>query len=378
MKRICLLCCAVMLLCGQAAFGAALSPDDFESKSVVLMEPTGGKVLFEKNMHEQLPIASVTKTMVLLITMEEIDSGKLALTDMVTGSQHAKDAGGSTIFLNVGEQMSVEDIIKGIIINSGNDAAIAMAERIAGTESEFVGLMNKRAAELQMRNTHFLNATGLDMEGHFSSAYDVALLSRELMGKHPSIKKYSMIWTDTLRGGKTLLANTNKLLKNYEYTTGLKTGYTENAGNCLAATAEKDGMPLIAVVLGAKSGDVRFTEPKKLFEYGYGNFAMKNMAKMGDVVGEVKVTRGGKKTVKAVVGTDLVVVVNKTAGETTSTAILDEFVKAPVLRGTKIGTLSVKTGNEETCYADIVAGEDVGKIGFFKAFWQMLRLWTKF
>ena len=247
-------------------------------KSAVLMDVATGTVLYEQNVHEPLAPASVTKVMTMLLIMEAIDSGKIGWDDTVTASEAAAAKGGSQIYLKVGEQMSVTDMVKSIAVSSANDCACAMAEHIAGSESAFVSMMNARAAELGMKDTHFVNCTGLDDDDsakeHRTSAYDIALMSRELLKNHPMIKKYTTIWMDTVRNGTFGLSNTNKLIRFYNGATGLKTGYTSGAGYCLSASAQRDGMELIAVVMGCESSQVRNAACKSLLDYGFANFAV--------------------------------------------------------------------------------------------------------
>ena len=251
---------------------------DIDGKSAVLMDVATGTVLYESNPHEPLAPASVTKVMTMLLIMEAIDSGKIGWDDMVTASEAAAAKGGSQIYLKVGETMRVSDMLKSIAVSSANDCACAMAEHIAGSESAFVSMMNARAAELGMKDTHFVNCTGLDDDDsakeHRTSAYDIALMSRELLKNHPMIKKYTTIWMDTVRNGTFGLSNTNKLIRFYNGATGLKTGYTSGAGYCLSASAQRDGMELIAVVMGCESSQVRNAACKSLLDYGFANFAV--------------------------------------------------------------------------------------------------------
>ena len=251
-----------------AAIGQTL---DIKAKSVVLMEPNTGKVLYEANSDEKLPPASITKIMSLLLVMEAIDRGDITLETVVTASEHACSMGGSQIWLEPGETMTVNDLLKAAVIASANDACVALGETVAGSEEGFVALMNERANELGMTNTHFVNCTGLDAEGHLTTAYDVAVMSSALI-KHDLIKDYSTVWMDTLRDGKSELVNTNKLVRFYEGTTGLKTGTTSTAKYCLSATAERNGLELVAVVMAGESSNDRFGGAKKLLDYGFANY----------------------------------------------------------------------------------------------------------
>ena len=251
----------------------AIAPEELSAPAAVLMDAETGTVLFEKNSHEVRACASITKVMTLILVMEALDSGKIQWEDTVTASAHAASMGGSDIWLEPGETMSVEEMVKATIVASANDAAVALAELVSGTEEDFVRAMNEKAKELHMKETVFKNCNGLDEEGHVTSAYDVAVMSAELL-RHPKILQYSGIWMDELRGGKTQLVNTNKLLKSYPGITGLKTGTTSKAGSCISATADRDGLRLIAVVLGSSTGKERFSDAAKLLDYGYANYTM--------------------------------------------------------------------------------------------------------
>ena len=269
--------CAVLLMSPFVGLKVnALSADSISAPSAVLMESSTGKVLFEKNPHEQRPCASVTKVMTLLLVFEAVDSGKLSLDDEITASEHAAGMGGSDIWLEKGETMSADDMIKATVVVSANDAAVALAEHISGSEDAFVEKMNSRAKELGMNDTVFKNCNGLDEEGHITSAYDVALMSRELT-KHEKIFDYTSIWLDNLRGGKTQIVNTNKLLKTYNGITGLKTGTTNDAGCCMSATATRGDVSLISVVLGCKTGKERFADAAALLDYGFANVSVKEL-----------------------------------------------------------------------------------------------------
>lgn len=244
------------------------------SHAALLMEKSTGEILYAQNEHDALPPASVTKIMTVLLTMEAIDSGRIALDDMVTVSAYAAGMGGSQVFLAEGEQMSVDDLLKAVCVSSGNDAAVALAEHVAGVTELFVEQMNNRARELGMKDTHFVNCTGLTAEGHVTSAHDIALMSRELLLHHPEVRNYTTIWMDTLRSGTFGLSNTNKLIRFYEGATGLKTGFTQEAGYCISATAERDGMELIAVIMKGTTSDSRNTDAKTLLNYGFSTYTL--------------------------------------------------------------------------------------------------------
>jgi D-alanyl-D-alanine carboxypeptidase (penicillin-binding protein 5/6) len=339
--------------------------------SAVLMEASTGKVLYENNADTPLPPASVTKIMTLLIIYDSISSGKIKMTDTVTVSEHAASMGGSQIFLEAGETQSVETLTKSIAIASANDAAVAMAEYIGGSEEGFVALMNDKAKALGMKNTTFKNACGLDTDGHLMSARDIAVMSRELTVKYPDIKKYTTTWQDTIthttkKGSSEFgLTNTNKLIKWYNGATGLKTGSTGKALYCLSGTATRDGMDLIAVVMAAPDPKVRFQEVMKLLDYGFANFKVVKGDAEGSQKGEVKVYKGEADSVKAVTKGVVSVVVPKDSGEVPEGKIeLCEAVTAPVKKGDKLGRLVYSSNGKEIGSCDLVAAEDVNKAGF--------------
>lgn len=337
---------------------------DLKAPSAILIEADSGKVLYEKNPDERLAPASVTKVMTLLLICEAIDSGKISLTDVVTASERAKSMGGSTIYLDTGEQMSVADLIKGICVASGNDASVAMAEYVCGSEEGFVSMMNSRAAELNMTNTHFENATGLDSDNHYSSARDISIMSRELL-KHKLIFDYTGIWMDSLREGRFQLSNTNKLIRYYEGANGLKTGSTSKAGCCLSGAAKRDGMQLICVVLKAPSSKDRFSDASKLLNYGFANYGVVRPYSNGDFLGEIPVKKGKSDFVSGVCKDDISCLVAKGKTDIKTEVVLNEFLTAPVKKGDTVGYISIKRedGSEETC--DITASNDVDAQSFF-------------
>ncbi len=345
-------------------------------KSALLMDAATGKILYEQNAHEKLAPASVTKVMTMLLIMEAIDSGKIAWNDSVTASEAAANKGGSQIYLKVGETMSVSDMVKSIAVSSANDCACAMAEHLAGSEEAFVALMNKRAAELGMQDTHFVNCTGLDddpnAKEHLTSAHDIALMSRELLVKHPDIKKYTTIWMDTVRNGTFGLANTNKLVRFYQGATGLKTGFTSAAGYCLSASAMRDGMELIAVVLGAESSQDRFNACKSLLDYGFANYALVSPAPQTDA--SVPVTLGILDSVTAVPAQTTQLLVDKgQRGEITVKIELDESVTAPVSQGQRLGTMTVRAGEQILSQVPMVAKTAVPRQSWWDIFLNVLR-----
>ena len=300
-----------------------------DAPSALLMEKATGTVLFAKDEHTPREGASVTKVMTLLLTMEAIDSGALSYDDVVTGSAHAASMGGSQIWLKEGEQMRAEDLIKAVCVVSGNDAAVALGEHLAGSEEAFVERMNARAKELGMNDTHFLNCTGLPAEGHVTSAYDIALMSRELILHHPDIRRFTTIWMDSLRGGESLLVNTNKLVRFYPGATGLKTGSTSSAKYCISATAEKDGMELIAVVLGGSTSDKRFADAKALLNYGFAAYTLLPVVPESPLPA-VPVTLGARRQVQAVLPQGSVLLLEKNrANALTQSLTLSAAVEAP-------------------------------------------------
>lgn len=352
-----------------AAFAEEITPD---VKASLLMEASTGTVLYEKNPDEHLPIASVTKIMTMLLIMEQVDSGKMTLDDTVTASENASSYGGSTMFLETGEQMSVNEMLKGIAVASANDGCVAMAEHIAGSEAAFVEMMNKKAAELGMENTHFVNTNGLDADDQYSSARDVAIMSRELI-KHDKIYNYTKIWTDSMRGGKFELANTNKLIRYYNGATGLKTGSTSKAGCCLSATAERNGMSLIAVVLGAPDTKTRFSSASALLNSGFAGYSIDKKLESGEIVGKINVRRGKSEQVDVVAKDGYSVLVSKANPvETEKTIKMDDYVIAPVAEGDKVGEAVFTQNGEEIAVVDLVAKNDVGKKSFARILAELL------
>lgn len=345
-------------------------------KSALLMDAATGTVLFESNSHEKLAPASVTKVMTLLLIMEAIDSGKIGWQDTVTASAEAAAKGGSQIFLKEGETMTVEDMVKSIAVSSANDCACAMAEHIAGSEAAFVELMNQKAKELGMNDTNFVNCTGLDddpaAENHKTSAYDIALMSRELIVKHPDIEKYTTIWMDTVRGGTFGLSNTNKLIRFYNGATGLKTGFTSGAGYCLSATAKRDGMELIAVVMGCETSKERLAACKTLLDFGFANYALVTPELSGS--NPVAVRLGTENQVNAVPGDNPQLLISKGQKDMVTTQItLEEFVSAPVSQGQRLGTLEIKAGDQILAQVPMVAEAPVERLTWGQLFVQMLR-----
>ena len=334
---------------------------DIRSKSVILLEQSTGEVLYSYNPDEQYPPASITKIMTLLLVMEAIDTGKITVDDMVTCSQHAADMGGSQIWLEPNEQMSVHDLLKATAVSSANDAATCLAEYVAGSEEAFVAMMNQRAQELGMKNTVFKNTNGLDAEGHLSTARDIAIMSMELL-KHPKILEYTTIWMDSLRGGETQLVNTNKMIRYYDGATGLKTGTTDGAGSCLSAAPTRNGMTLIAVTLGSATSDERFYTAKKLLDYGFANYELANIQPMSAET-PVKVTGGveNEVTVEPQPPEPLVLPKGRSQEITQEIELMPQ-VSAPVEKGQTVGRVIVKLGEEEILTYPMVASQSVEKM----------------
>ena len=349
---------------------------DIKGKSAVLMDVATGTVLYEKNAHEPLPPASVTKVMTMLLIMEAIDSGKIGWDDSVTASETAAAKGGSQIYLKVGETMSVSDMVKSIAVSSANDCACAMAEHLAGSESAFADMMNARARELGMNDTHFVNCTGLDdgpeAANHRTSAYDIAIMSRELLKNHPDIKKFTTIWMDTVRGGAFGLSNTNKLIRFYNGATGLKTGFTSGAGYCLSASAQREGMELIAVVMGSETSANRFNACKSMLDYGFANFALVTVDTEQKL--EVPVKLGKAAYVTAEPGEEPRLLIDKAQKSSVTTQVtLEEGVTAPVSRGQRLGTLTVKAGEQILAQVPLVAREAVERLTFGDLFVKIFK-----
>lgn len=361
-------------LCAVLALGTSVRALDVAAPSALLMEKETGTVLFSKDEHAKLEPASVTKVMTILLVMEAIDSGQLTYDTVVTASTHACSMGGSQIWLKENEQMTVGDMLKAVCIVSANDCAVALGEQIAGSEEAFVERMNRRAKELGMNDTTFRNATGLPAAGHVTSAYDIAVMSRELIRNHPDIRQYTTIWMDTLRNGQSSLVNTNKLIRFYEGATGLKTGSTDAAGYCLSATAERDGMELISVIMKDATSAQRFEDAKALLSYGFSTYALKNITPETPLV-PIPVSLGTQATVQPVLGEGTTLLLEKAkAGELQQAITLAESVPAPVEKGTQLGTLTVISGEETVAEIPILAGEEVPRVTYGQMLLRLLRL----
>lgn len=375
MKRIGVICMAVMLvLTGMVS----VSAEELEvaGKSALLMDVQTGTILYARNEHEKLAPASVTKVMTMLLIMEAIDSGQIAWEDTVTASESAAAKGGSQVYLKVGETMSVSEMLKCIAVSSANDCACAMAEHIAGSERAFVARMNARAEELGMEDTHFVNCTGLD-DGvdaveHRTSAYDIAIMSRELLKNHPDIKKFTTIWMDTIRDGAFGLSNTNKLIRFYSGATGLKTGYTSGAGYCLSASAERDGMELIAVVMGCTTSKERTATCKSMLDHGFANFAVVEPT-LPDAP-RVAVTLGRASSVGVHIAESDGILIDKAKRSSVTTQVtLEENVDAPVSAGQRLGTLTLRAGEEVLAEFPLVADEGVPRLTWGEIWLGILR-----
>ena len=366
-----------IVLCLPWAFTVSAEPSgsgealSFDCKSAILMEASTGKILFEQNADEALPPASVTKVMTLLLVMEAIEEGRLTLDDKITASAHASSMGGSQIFLKEGEEMSAEDMIKSVVIASANDAAVALAEHIAGSEEVFVARMNERAAELGMTNTHFENTNGLDdtVERHLTSARDIALMSQALI-RYEKITEYASIWQDTIRGGEFGLTNTNRLVRFYRGATGLKTGSTAKAGFCISATAERDGMTLICVIMGAPSRDVRNAAATSLLDWGFANTALYTHEQ--SELSPMRVC-GGEQEFCSLNAERFSVVVDRAKKNAVEIKIeLPEMIDAPVAQGDEVGKIVYTLDGEELGSVPITAGESVPRVGFWGIFVRLL------
>lgn len=381
MKRMTAALLALFLLCLTPAYAAGAEAEAQSSAALtitapsgILMEKTTGTILYEKDAHTQYEPASVTKVMTLLLVMEAIDAGQLAWEDMVTASAHAISMGGSQIWLKENEQLSVRDMVKAVAVVSANDCAVALAEHVAGSEEAFVALMNQRASELGMEHTHFLNCTGLPASGHVTCAYDIALMSRALILNHPEIREFTTIWMDTLRDGQFQLSNTNKLIRFYEGATGLKTGSTDSARYCISATAEREGMELIAVVLKSPTGQQRFEDAKTLLNYGFSTYGLVHAAPE-EPLPPVPVTLGTRDAVQSMVdpAEGLLLAEKARLQGLEQTVTLPESAAAPVRQGDVLGTLTVTQNGETLLEVPIRAAETVEKLTFGEMFLRLAR-----
>ena len=376
MKRGVCLTVVMILVLGLLPVGTGAVELNIPAKSALLMDVATGTVIYEANAHTALAPASVTKVMTMLLIMEAIDTGRIRWEDMVTASEAAAAKGGSQIYLKVGETMSVSDMVKSIAVSSANDCACAMAEHIAGSEGAFVEMMNARAEELGMKDTHFVNCTGLDdseeAKTHLTSAHDIAVMSRQLLRYHPDIKKFTTIWMDTVRNGTFGLSNTNKMVRFYSGATGLKTGFTSGAGYCLSASAEREGMELVAVVMGCETSKERFAACKSMLDYGFSNYALVSPEVPQDAVVPVKL--GKSETVRAVPSQMDAILIDKAQRSSVNTQVeLEEQVSAPVSRGQRLGTLTVRAGEQVLAQIPLVAEETVEKLSWGDLFLYLLK-----
>ena len=369
------------ILCLSIVFSVTVSFANEDSMSLscpsaLLMDFSSGKVLYEKDVHSKRPMASVTKIMTMLLAMEAIDQGQITYDDMITGSAYAKSMGGSTIFLDEGEQLSVRDILKGIAVSSGNDAAVAMGEHLAGSSENFVAAMNKRAKELGMNNTNFVNCNGLDDDNHYSTAYDIALMSRELM-KHKDIFDFTSIWMDSLRDGAFTLSNTNKLIRFYDGATGLKTGSTSKAKFCISATAKRGDMHLIAVIMAAPSSKERSKDASALLNYGFSNYSVSKVAKKDEIASTVHIDKGCSDLVNIVCKNDVDYLYSKKSSpQTNREIVMSENLCAPCKKGDKAGEMIIRDGEKEIGRCDLVFESDVNKKNVGAIFSSIFKNWV--
>jgi len=368
MKKLFALIGAILVL------GTSARAVEVSAPSALLMEKETGSILYAKDEHAKLEPASVTKVMTLLLTMEAIDAGVLSYDTVITASAHACSMGGSQIWLKENEQMTVEEMLKAVCIVSANDCAVALGESISGSEDAFVERMNQRAKELGMADTTFKNATGLPAEGHITSAHDIAVMSRELILNHPDIRRYTTVWMDALRNGQSELVNTNKLIRFYEGATGLKTGSTDSALYCLSATAEREGMELIAVIMKGATSAQRFEDAKNLLSHGFSTYALKTVTPETPLP-PIPVKLGTQATVQPVIGGENALLLEKAkASDLQQTVTLAEVVDAPICAGDPLGTLTVTSGEEVVAELPLLAGENVPRITYPQMLARLLRL----
>ncbi|WP_432409494.1 D-alanyl-D-alanine carboxypeptidase family protein [Wukongibacter sp. M2B1] len=377
-KKICYLITVTLLFISSFNYSSA-NEFDVNAKSAILIDAGSGKVLYEKNSHQKLPPASVTKIMTMLLTMEAIEKKQITLEDKVTISEHASSMGGSQLYLEPGEQRSVEQLIKGVAIASANDACVALAEHIAGSQELFVNKMNQRALDLGMKNTQFMNTNGLPKEGHYTSAYDISLMSRELL-KHPKIHDWLTIWMSSMKVGKkgraTLeLTNTNKLIRFYQGANGIKTGFTQEAKFCLSASAKRNNFTLIAVVLGSPTSNIRFAEARKLLDYGFSTYNSVQISKKNEVFEQINIEKGKMDKINIVAKEDLKVLVKKgEEGNVKKEIIIPKTVKAPFKKGEKVGEIIVTNSNGENIgKVDLVTENECKRASIFDTFGKILK-----
>jgi D-alanyl-D-alanine carboxypeptidase (penicillin-binding protein 5/6) len=373
MKK-CIAALLAVVICVSATAVSALEPPEAQALSAVLIEKETGHVLYEKNAREKLAPASVTKVMTMLLVMEAIEQGLISESDIVTVSAHAQSMGGSQVFIAEGEKYSVRDLLKGMIIASGNDASVALAEYVSGAESTFVSKMNAKAAKLGMTDTHFVNCCGLDADGHVTSARDIALMSVELMRRFPDVKNYTTVWQDSLRDGTFGLDNTNKLIRFYPGATGIKTGSTGKAKSCIAASAERDGVEFIAVIMAADNSDLRFQSARMLLDFGFANYTLTAVTPDGELP-PVAVKLGRNTQVETSLnGNGRILAEKARLGEIKKEINLTPDVQAPVEKGQKLGVIKITLDNQILAQVDVVASHDVPRKTWLHFFVDLLRL----
>ena len=351
---------------------------NLQSGTAILIEQTTGQVLYGYNIHEQLRPASVTKIMSILLIMEQIEQGKIDYDTKISCSSNAASMGGSQIWLDTSETLTVEEMLKAICVVSANDCVMAMAEHIAGTEEAFVQMMNAKAQSLAMNDTTFKNCHGLDEEGHVTSSHDIAIMSRELLNKYPEITKYTTIYMDSLRDGKSELVNTNKILRTYEGCTGLKTGSTSLALYNLSASATRDGLSLIAVIMKGPTSAIRFAEARTLLDYGFNNFEYKTFANRGESVKKINVQKGIKQSVEVIFEEDAGILIPKGQGQSISQTInLNDYIMAPIAEGETVGKVVYSLGEEQLLEVNLIAKEESKKINMFLMVGKIYENWLK-
>ena len=347
-----------------------------ESGPACLIDQNTGLVLYDYNMHEQLRPASVTKIMSLLLIMEALDSGRISLTDQVPCTEDAAAMGGSQIWLDVRETLTVDEMLKAICVVSANDCVVAMADYLEGSQEAFVAKMNEKAKELGMNDTCFKNCHGIDEDGHVTSSYDIAIMSRELLVNHPSITNYTTIWMDTLRDGKSSLVNTNKLVRNYSGCTGLKTGSTSIALYNLSASATRNDLSLIAVIMRAPTSAIRFSEAQKLLDYGFNNYSVTSFGNKGDVIKEVQVNKGTSKAINAVLESDAKILTKKSNNnEISQEIIFDDVINAPIIQGQKLGEIKYSINGSVVMTVNLIADTNVPKLSFLSITQSVISKW---
>ena len=349
---------------------------NLESGSAILIDQATGKILYSHNAHEKLRPASVTKVMSILLIMEALDSGKITLETQVPCSENAHSMGGSQIWLDTTENLTVNDMLKSICVVSANDCTVAMAEYIAGSEEAFVQMMNTKAKQLGMNDTTFKNCHGIDEDGHVTSAYDIALMSKELLQNHPSITNYTTIWMDSIRGGESELVNTNKLIRNYQGATGLKTGSTSIALYNLSASATREGLSLIAVIMKAPTTKIRFSEATKLLDYGFANYTSKSFGSKGDIIQTVDVNKGLMPKVNLVLEDNASVLIKKgDTGNINQNVVINENITAPIKIGDILGKIQFKAGEEIILEKNLIAETDVEKTTLWNITTNLYKKW---